>query len=286
MPGAADWGLLLVAQGRVGTPYAAEHAAAIRRRGLFARVVEAYVGDESGLERALRDVRVPRVYVVPLLAAPGHLFDEMIPRRLGLTGRATDRIGRSGRQRIDYCDPVGTHPGIGKAMVAGVRSILRRHGLAAAEVAVLVVGHGTRRNRAGVEETRVLARRIGSCLPGVETASGFLDDEPAIEDWRRLTTRTHVIVLPNLMSQGRHAMEDVPRRLGLGAVDRVRARHVMAGRPQGPLRLGRRRLWLSAPVGGESIIPEIVVERVLERARPVERWPVFGSSPAAAVNAS
>ena len=61
-----------------------QHADELRRRKIFAQVVECFWKLEPPICGVLRGVFAPRVFVVPLFISEGYFTEEVIPRELGL----------------------------------------------------------------------------------------------------------------------------------------------------------------------------------------------------------
>src|SRR2546422_990393 len=61
-----------------------QHADALRRRGIFAQVLEAFWKQEPSIAGVLRGAFNPRVFAVPLFISEGSFTEEVIPRELGL----------------------------------------------------------------------------------------------------------------------------------------------------------------------------------------------------------
>ena len=100
-----------------------QHAAELRRRGIFAEVREAFFKIEPRIGATLASIRTPRIFVVPFFTAEGYFTQQAIPAELGLPAdlrpltsdlsatppsprAAYDLAGR----KLFYCAPVGTHP--------------------------------------------------------------------------------------------------------------------------------------------------------------------------------
>src|SRR5580704_15697754 len=60
-----------------------QHAEALRQRGIFAQVREAFWKQEPYVWQVLRGVFAPRVFIVPLFISEGYFTEEVIPRELG-----------------------------------------------------------------------------------------------------------------------------------------------------------------------------------------------------------
>ena len=83
----ADSALVLVGHGSTLNADSAaptyQHADELRRRGLFAQVLEAFWKQEPAICAVLRGVFAPRVFIVPLFISEGYFTEEVIPRELG-----------------------------------------------------------------------------------------------------------------------------------------------------------------------------------------------------------
>jgi len=61
-----------------------QHAAELRRRGIFAQVREAFWKQDPQIKSVLAEIKTPRVFVAPLMISEGYFASEVIPRELGL----------------------------------------------------------------------------------------------------------------------------------------------------------------------------------------------------------
>jgi sirohydrochlorin cobaltochelatase len=130
----SDAALVLVGHGSTLNPDSSapahQHADELRRRGIFAQVVECFWKLEPAICGVLRGVFAPRVFVVPLFISEGYFTEEVIPRELGLRTSDQpdfDRVQQRGNQTIYYCGPVGTHDSMTSVLLARARDIIERH---------------------------------------------------------------------------------------------------------------------------------------------------------------
>ena len=125
-----DTALLIVGHGSTvnpdsGAPSLA-HAAAIRRRNLFARVACVFWKEEP----AMRDwpllfdddPRVRTVCVVPNFISEGYFTRTVIPRELGLEDAPVTRRADTGQDWV-YCPPVGNHPAMTELLLRRAREV-------------------------------------------------------------------------------------------------------------------------------------------------------------------
>ena len=248
---AKDTALVLVGHGSTGNgdcrQATSRHAEEIRSRGLFAEVREGFLKQAPALEDVLASVTTPKVVLVPFMASKGYITDHVLPAKIAGNGHAV------------ITEPVGTHPLISATLRAKLCTFFNT--VDAGDASVLVVGHGTKKNRAAADQLKTLAATLSKTAKAV-----FLEQEPLLKDWRKATNAKTVIVLPFLMSGGLHGTRDVPALLGLNPDDPGPS---LAGleesaKPAGPFELGGRKVYLFRPLGYEPVMTEIIIERALE----------------------
>jgi sirohydrochlorin cobaltochelatase len=252
-----------------------QHAAELRRRGIFAQVREAFWKQEPHLAEVMRGVFAPRVFVVPLFISDGYFTGEVIPRELGFCRKGESqfsRVQQRGGQTWFYCGPVGTHPRMTEVLLARAREIVEQFPFPRApkpaETTLFIAGHGTDRNensRKAIERQVdwIRARNLFAQVHAV-----FLEEDPRIGDCYKLAQTKNMVVVPFFISDGLHSVEDIPVMLGApGAVVRER---LQQGRPtwRNPTEREGRRLWYAAGVGSEPLMAEVILERVRESAAP------------------
>ena len=64
---------------------AAQHAAALRRGGLFAEVREAFWKQAPQIKSVLAELAAPRIFIVPLFISEGWFSMQIIPQELGFS---------------------------------------------------------------------------------------------------------------------------------------------------------------------------------------------------------
>ena len=123
----------------------------------------------------------------------------------------------------------------------------------------MLVGHGTATppSRAAPPPQQ-LADTLRRRRVAGEVVAAFLDDEPPLERGaRRRCGSATVLVVPFLIGGGAHALEDIPRRLGLG--------------PDGEPRRGRvdgRLVLVDDAVGSYPGLEEIVLDLARRHTPP------------------
>lgn len=93
------------------------NAGRIRERGLYDKVVEAFLDQDPEVGEVVGSVEAENVILIPVFIAEGWHTRETIPEDLGLTGEVTRREDRT----IFYGAPVGTHPSMASLIAARAR---------------------------------------------------------------------------------------------------------------------------------------------------------------------
>ncbi len=250
-----------------------QHADELRRRGLFAQVVECFWKEEPAVSGVLRGVFAPRVFIVPLFISEGYFTEQVIPRELGFCqGGQTDfaRVQQRGGQTLYYCGPVGTHPSMTEVLLARARGVVAQHPFPAlpkpADTALFIAGHGTGNNE---NSRKAIERQVELIQARGEYAAVhpvFMEEEPRIGDCWGMATARHLVMVPFFISDGLHSYEDIPVMLGEPAAA-VQAR-MRAGQPtwRNPTERQGKRLWYAPSIGSEPLLAEVILERVAEMA--------------------
>lgn len=270
-----DTTLLLIGHGSTvnddSTASVRQQAAALRARGIFAEVREAFWKVAPFLRDALPQVATRRVIVAPFFVSEGWFTEEAIPEALGLMSGKAD--GYSRRQVLDgrevcYCRPVGTHPRMAEVILQRAREVVRRFPFPRApreaETALLVVGHGTERNAASRRAVEAQAERIAALGLFREVRAVFMLEEPRVADFAGLVHARAVVVVPFFMSDGLHVTEDIP--VLLGEPERVVKERLAQRLPtwRNPTERRGKLVWYAPSVGTETSLAEVILERARE----------------------
>lgn len=229
------------------------HAQAVRERGLFGEVLEAYWKEEPSLRQVLRLARSRDVTVVPLFVSEGYFTNQVLPRELGLTWRGPlppqgVREVVDGRQ-LHYTRPYGIHPAMSDVILARAAEVYPDW--TPQDTALVVLGHGTGRDPHSREAIEQAADRLRQGGHFAEVQALYLDQEPNVADWPSLTCAPTVVIVPFFASEGWHTLETIPADLGLS----------------GPVtRLGGRTVCYSRPVGTHPAVTEVVLRLVEDSA--------------------
>jgi sirohydrochlorin cobaltochelatase len=245
-----------------------QHAAELRRRGIFAEVREAFWKQAPQVRQILPAISAPRLFIVPLFISEGYFSGEVIPRELGFPpGQST--ISRQ-RSTIHYCKPVGTHDTMTIVLLARAREVVEKSPFPrvpkAQDITLCIAGHGTERSensRKAIERQVQLIRAMNR-YGGVHAI--YLEEEPRIPRCYELAKTRNVIIVPFFVSDGMHTQEDIP--VLLGEAERLVKQRLAAGQPtwRNPTEHNGKLVWFASAVGTEPGIADVILERVREMA--------------------
>ena len=266
--------LLIVGHGSTLNPDSAApslvHAAAIRRRNLFAQVACVFWKEEPSLRDwplLFDPAEIRDVFVVPNFISEGYFTRTVIPRELDLerlpdgASAPTTRRADSG-QTWHYCPPVGNHPAMTEMLLQRAREVAP--GVPEAETSLLVVGHGTSLNDNSALAAKQQVEAIRAQGRYAAVLNTYMEEPPLIADWVKLTDTPNVVVVPFFISDGLHSYQDIPVLLGIeaeptaSASERARGGEVFM---QNPRHLHGRSLYYASAIGTEARFADIIVEQ-------------------------
>ena len=247
------------------------HAAELRQRRLFHEVREAFWKQDPRIQTVLAELTAPRIFIVPLFISEGYFASEVIPRELGFAPPPA-RLTRPGTE-LFYCPPVGSHASMTGLILARAEAVVRQFPFPRAprpaDISLFIAGHGTGRNansRKAIEHQVELirARQIYACVHPV-----FMEEDPRIAACYTLATTRYVVVVPFFISDGLHAVEDIP--VLLGEPEAAVRERLAAGQPtwRNPTEKHGKLVWYSASVGTDPLMAEVILNRVHEAASPL-----------------
>ncbi len=247
-----------------------QHAADLRRRKIFAEVREAFWKQEPHIKKVLAEITAPRVFIVPFFISEGYFSTEIIPAELGFQFPDNLKLKTKNSER-HYCRPAGSHELMTAVILARAKEVAEQFPFPSlpkpANTTLLIAGHGTGRNansRKAIERQVELIRGLKAYA---EVGPVFMEEEPFIKGcWQNARTK-NTIVVPFFISDGLHAVEDIP--VLLGEPERVVKERHAAGQPtwRNPTERDGRRIWYAASVGTEPLLAEVILERVRETAK-------------------
>jgi sirohydrochlorin cobaltochelatase len=271
-----DATLILVGHGSTLNAESAEptyqHAEELRRRGIFADVLEAFWKQEPAIAGVLRGAFTPRVFVVPLFISEGYFTEQVIPRELGLvpSERTLTRDFPGGIQTVRYCGPIGTHESMTEVLLSRARAIIEKHPFPRApkpnETALFIAGHGTGNNENSRKAIERQVELIRAREEYAEVYPAFMEEVPRVGECYEMCSSRNIIMVPFFISDGLHSFEDIP--VMLGVPERVVQQRLKEGQPtwRNPTEKKRKLLWYTPSIGSEPHIPDVILQRVCEAA--------------------
>jgi sirohydrochlorin cobaltochelatase len=257
--------LLIVAHGSTVNPDSSAptlaHAAEIRRRKIFADVGCAFWKEEPSLRDAIflfDQGSIQEVCVVPNFISEGYFTQTVIPRELELNGTTTKRPNG---QTWKYCQPVGNHPAVTELLLKRAREVAPS--VDPAETSLLIVAHGTDLN----ENSAVAAKREAETIRGLRKYAAvlnvYMEEQPLVSDWRKLTKTRNVVVVPFFISDGLHSYEDIPRLIGIAkgrskTTSRAARGEIFRGTPY---HIDGRNLFYAQSIGTDPGFADIIIEQ-------------------------
>jgi sirohydrochlorin cobaltochelatase len=253
--------LLIVGHGSTenpdsSTPYF-DHAAEIRKRGLFAEVHCCFWKEEPSMREALYMIDAEEVYIVPDFISEGYFTRDVIPRELELTGPTTKVHGKT----LHYCDPVGIHPSMTSLILQRTEEVAP--GVPPEESTLFIVGHGTGLNKNSTKAIRDQVELIQT-LPENRFASvqdTYMEEAPLISEWDQLAETPNVIVVPFFIADGLHSYQDIPVMLGFEKEEGKAASQKEVFR-RNPYQLRDKTLYYSAAIGAEPLMADVILDQI------------------------
>ncbi len=250
-----------------------QHVDALRRRGIFRDVREAFWKQEPQVKKVLSGISAPRVFIAPLFISDGYFASEVIPGELGFP--AVPSVINRPPSTLFYCEPVGSHDSMTRVILSRAAGVVKQYPFPRApkisETTLFIAGHGTGRNkksRAAVERQVEIIRAL-KIYAAVEPV--FMEEAPFIKDCVLTAATKYCVVVPFFISDGLHAVEDIP--VLLGEPERVVKDRLAAGQPtwRNPTEKSGKLIWYSPAVGTEPLMADVILERVREAALKFDR---------------
>jgi sirohydrochlorin cobaltochelatase len=252
--------LLIVGHGSTenpdsSTPYF-EHADEIRRRGLFAEVHCCFWKEEPSMREASYMIDSEEVYVVPDFISEGYFTQDVIPRELQLTGPTTEVRGK----RYHYCLPVGVHRSMTDLILKRAREIAP--GVDPAKTTLIITGHGTGLNQNSTKAIRDQVELIAKSGAGYAAVmDAFMEEQPFIAEWDKMSQTPNVIVVPFFISDGLHSYQDIPVLLGIEAEVGAAASQREVFR-HNPHQVRGKTLYYTSAIGTERLLADVILDQI------------------------
>lgn len=252
--------LLIVGHGSTenpdsSTPYF-EHADEIRSRKLFAEVHCCFWKEEPSMREALYMIDAEEVYVVPDFISEGYFTQDVIPREFQLTGPTSVVRGKT----VHYCLPVGVHVSMTGLILHRAKEVAPE--INPAETTLIITGHGTGLNQNSTKAIRDQVDLILASNSGYAAVlDAYMEEQPFIADWYKMSPTPNVIVVPFFISDGLHSFQDIPVLLGIeteigpAASQREVFRH-------NPHHLRDKTLFYTSSIGTERLLADVILDQI------------------------
>jgi sirohydrochlorin cobaltochelatase len=244
-----------------------QHATELRRRNNFAAVLEGFWKQEPHIKKVLAEISAPRVFIVPFFISEGYFSTEIIPQELGFRFPENLKL-KTKNSEWHYCRPVGSHDLMTKVILTRAKEVSEKFPFPRApkpaDTTLLIAGHGTGRNtnsRKAVERQVELIRALNIYA---EVGAVFMEEAPFIKGCHETVKTKNIVVVPFFISDGLHAVEDIP--VLLGEPERHVKERLVAGQPtwRNPTERGGKLIWYSSSVGTELLLADVILQRVRE----------------------
>jgi len=204
--------VILAAHGSTASPQANEPlfelAEQIFDSGIFSKVTPAFLMGEPQASSVFSGLPPGDVVILPVMTSDGYYLQQVIP------GKIAENVGLDSF-RIFMAPPLGMHPDLAGLVVDRIQDLSSLLGLNPQNTAIIIIGHGTRRNPDSSRSTERLVGQVRELLADHEIHSAYLDQDPSIEFAIGQTSKANLLAVPFLVARGPHTTVDVPAALGL-----------------------------------------------------------------------
>jgi sirohydrochlorin cobaltochelatase len=247
-----------------------QHTAELRRRKIFREVREAFWKQEPQVKKVLAELAAPKIFIVPFFISDGYFSTEVIPKELGFSFPKNLKL-KIKNSELFYCPPVGSHELMTTVILARAKEVAEKFPFPRlpknADTTLLIAGHGTGRNKNSRKSVERQVELIRALKIFADVGAVFMEEEPFIKNcWQNVKTK-NVVVVPFFISDGLHAVEDIP--VLLGEPERIVKERLAAGQPtwRNPTERDGNLIWYAASVGTEPLLAEVILQRVREACR-------------------
>ncbi len=200
-----QFGLLLAAHGERGggasNDGVARLATVLAARNLAAQVGFGFIKGAPTIGEAVRALALCETLVYPLFLSDGWFSRVQLPRLLKETHRNGDRT-------IRILPPLGLDPALADLVAGKAMSAAQAYGFAAALTGIVLLAHGSARDRASQAAAEQLAAELGATKKFDSVAVAFLEQAPSLSDI--LSDMSGPVVVVGLFAgEGLHGKEDV-----------------------------------------------------------------------------
>ncbi|HEV2694032.1 MAG TPA: CbiX/SirB N-terminal domain-containing protein [Verrucomicrobiae bacterium] len=244
-----------------------QHVAELRRRKIFGEVREAFWKQEPQVKTVLAGITAPKVFIVPMFISAGYFSTEVIPKELGFSFPDTLKI-KTPTSEWHYCLPVGSHDLMTTVILARAKEVVEKFPFPRApkpaDTTLFIAGHGTGRNANSRKAVERQVELIRSLKIFADVGAVFMEEAPFIKGCHLTAKTKNIVVVPFFISDGLHAVEDIP--VLLGEPERFVKQRLAEGQPTWRNPSGRddKLVWYTPSVGTEPLLADVILQRARE----------------------
>lgn len=228
-----------------------DHAETIRSQNLFSEVLTAFWKEAPYFSEILEQVQAESVYIVPNFISEGFYTKGIIPREFKMTGR----VSAVGQKQLYYCDPVGSHQAMTRALLCQAEEVLGGSDFNASDVDLILVGHGTLKNKKSTEAIKRQVQLISEQGIFRQCVDAYMEEPALISEWETLTESDQVVVVPFFIADGLHSYEDIPELMDLPPL-------APAGDFPRPMTLRGKKVWYARSIGNQPEMTNVILDMV------------------------
>ncbi len=225
----------------------------LRQLGAAYEVTACFWKEQPAYFEVLDTVTAPTIVIVPVFLADGYFTQSVIPAELGLD--EASRTTWRGKQTVHLTRPLGGHPGMADIIQKRTQQALKVTNFPKAQTAVVIIGHGTKRNSNSRATTQRQVTQLQWAGIVAEVLDAYLDDEPSIASIYQRTAAPCIIAIPYLLAEGSHTTVDIPQALKFAAQQAT----------------SKKAIYYTEPIGVEENIYQYILD--LAHAAGVELSP-------------
>ncbi len=163
-------------------------------------------------------------------------------------------------KRYHYCLPVGVHRSMTDLILKRAREIAP--GVDPAQTTLIITGHGTGLNQNSTKAIRDQVDLIAKSGAGYAAVlDAFMEEQPFIAEWDKMSQTPNVIVVPFFISDGLHSYQDIPVLLGIEAEVGAAASQREVFR-HNPHHVRGKTLYYTSAIGTERLLADVILDQI------------------------
>lgn len=173
----------------------------------FSTVTAAFLDGQPDIRTVIHEIDEVDVVVIPFMASAGYYTDVVFPTAMVCLGKS-----------VRFTAPIGLHPVVPDLVSTRIRSITS-HFPESIGATIIVIGHGTRRNKNSCRSTIDLVQHLRNSFEDRQIEFAFIDQNPSVELVASRHPDGNLLIIPFLMGLGPHLTLDIPTAFGLKAIE-------------------------------------------------------------------